>query len=354
MYTASTSGRASRSTLIATKPVVQPGRDLGIVERLTRHDVAPVAGGVPDREQHGHVARRASVEGLVAPGPPGDRLGGRGDASRRSCCAPAAGRGGSDALDMAHGTLAQYPDVMRLADLRTQYRERHPRARRPRSRPAAPVRRVAGRCGRRRDARAQRDGARHGRPGRRPSVRMVLLKGLEDGRFVFYTNLESRKARALEHEPRCALSFWWDALERQVRVEGRAQRVDDATADAYFASRPPRQPVWAPGHHRRASPLSVARSPRELGGGRGALPGGGASAALLGWVRRRADRARVLAGSRVTAARPLPLRAKGRRLALPTPRSLTRPNRARRPPRPVRRAQSPLSSGAASGGMRSG
>lgn len=71
-----------------------------------------------------------------------------------------------------------------------------------------------------------------------PASRMVLLKGLEDGRFVFYTNLESRKARALAHEPRCAATFWWDALERQVRVEGRAERVTEAVADAYFASRP--------------------------------------------------------------------------------------------------------------------
>jgi pyridoxamine 5'-phosphate oxidase len=71
-----------------------------------------------------------------------------------------------------------------------------------------------------------------------PSVRMVLLKGLESERFVFYTNLESRKAAALTAEPRCGLCLWWDALERQVRVEGRAERVADAVADAYFASRP--------------------------------------------------------------------------------------------------------------------
>jgi len=80
-----------------------------------------------------------------------------------------------------------------------------------------------------------------------PSLRMVLLKGLEDGRFVFFTNLESRKARALAVEPRCALTFWWDALERQVRVEGWAERVPDAAADAYFASRPrsSRLGAWA-------------------------------------------------------------------------------------------------------------
>jgi len=75
-------------------------------------------------------------------------------------------------------------------------------------------------------------------PDGAPSLRMVLLKGLEDGRFVFYTHLESRKARALAHQPRCALTFWWEALERQVRVEGVAAPIDAVTADAYFASRP--------------------------------------------------------------------------------------------------------------------
>jgi pyridoxamine 5'-phosphate oxidase len=75
-------------------------------------------------------------------------------------------------------------------------------------------------------------------PDGAPSLRMVLLKGLEDDRFVFYTHLESRKAAALSADGRCALVFWWDALERQVRIEGRAERVADAVADAYFASRP--------------------------------------------------------------------------------------------------------------------
>jgi len=75
-------------------------------------------------------------------------------------------------------------------------------------------------------------------PDGSPSLRMVLLKGLDEGRFVFYTNLRGRKALALAREPRCALTFWWDALERQVRVEGVAAPLDDAAADAYFASRP--------------------------------------------------------------------------------------------------------------------
>ncbi len=71
-----------------------------------------------------------------------------------------------------------------------------------------------------------------------PSVRMVLLKGLDDGRFTFFTNFESRKANALAGEARCGLCFWWGGLERQVRVEGRAARLADAAADAYFTTRP--------------------------------------------------------------------------------------------------------------------
>lgn len=72
----------------------------------------------------------------------------------------------------------------------------------------------------------------------RPSVRMVLLKGLDDGGFVFYTNYESRKARELAETARAALLFYWASFERQVRVEGFVEKVADADADAYFASRP--------------------------------------------------------------------------------------------------------------------
>lgn len=71
-----------------------------------------------------------------------------------------------------------------------------------------------------------------------PSVRMVLLKGHDADGFVFYTNEESRKGQALAANPRAALLFHWKSLRRQVRIEGRVERVDDATADAYFASRP--------------------------------------------------------------------------------------------------------------------
>jgi pyridoxamine 5'-phosphate oxidase len=72
----------------------------------------------------------------------------------------------------------------------------------------------------------------------RPSVRMVLLKQADERGFVFYTNLESAKAEALRANPRAELCFHWDPLHRQVRVSGRVERVSDAEADAYFATRP--------------------------------------------------------------------------------------------------------------------
>ncbi|WP_369865084.1 pyridoxamine 5'-phosphate oxidase [Archangium sp. Cb G35] len=75
-------------------------------------------------------------------------------------------------------------------------------------------------------------------PEGRPSTRVVLLKDFDARGFVFYTNLESRKGRELLGHPWAALSFFWQPLERQVRIEGRVERVPDAEADAYFQSRP--------------------------------------------------------------------------------------------------------------------
>lgn len=72
----------------------------------------------------------------------------------------------------------------------------------------------------------------------RPSVRILLLKAVEEGGFVFYTNLESRKSDDLKASGHAALCFHWQHLERQVRVEGRVEPVSDAEADAYFATRP--------------------------------------------------------------------------------------------------------------------
>jgi pyridoxamine 5'-phosphate oxidase len=72
----------------------------------------------------------------------------------------------------------------------------------------------------------------------RPSARTVLLKGLDERGFVFYTNQQSRKADDLAANPRCALVFPWHAMERQVRVEGTAEKLPPDEVDAYFASRP--------------------------------------------------------------------------------------------------------------------
>ena len=71
----------------------------------------------------------------------------------------------------------------------------------------------------------------------RPSARYVLLKGVDERGFVFYTNLESRKASDLAARPYAALTFYWPPAT-QVRVEGDVERVSDADADAYFATRP--------------------------------------------------------------------------------------------------------------------
>jgi pyridoxamine 5'-phosphate oxidase len=71
-----------------------------------------------------------------------------------------------------------------------------------------------------------------------PSIRMVLLKGVDDEGFVFYTNLESRKGGELRANDRVALCFHWKSLRRQVRIEGTASPVAGDEADAYFASRP--------------------------------------------------------------------------------------------------------------------
>ncbi len=74
-------------------------------------------------------------------------------------------------------------------------------------------------------------------PDGHPSLRMVLLKGHGPDGFIFYTNLDSRKGGELAANPHVALLFHWKSLRRQIRIEGPVTPVDDATADAYFATR---------------------------------------------------------------------------------------------------------------------
>jgi pyridoxamine 5'-phosphate oxidase len=80
-----------------------------------------------------------------------------------------------------------------------------------------------------------------------PSARIVLLKGVEDGGFVFYTNYLSRKGRELSARPVACLVFQWSDLERQVRIDGAVEPVSAAVSDAYYATRPAgaRLSAWA-------------------------------------------------------------------------------------------------------------
>ena len=84
----------------------------------------------------------------------------------------------------------------------------------------------------------------------KPSCRIVLLKGVDHG-FVFYTNYESRKGRQLANSPYAAATLWWDKLERQVRIEGKVEKIDAQMSDDYFLSRP------------EGSQLSAAVSPQS-------------------------------------------------------------------------------------------
>lgn len=84
-----------------------------------------------------------------------------------------------------------------------------------------------------------------------PSVRMVLLRAIRDGRLHFFTNYDSRKGRELDATGRAAVALYWAKLGQQVRCEGTVQRLSAAESDAYFASRP------------RASQLASALSPQS-------------------------------------------------------------------------------------------
>src|SRR5690242_6005299 len=92
-----------------------------------------------------------------------------------------------------------------------------------------------------------------------PDARTVLLKGVDNGGFVFYTNYQSRKGRQLAAKPQACLMFLWTQLERQVRIEGRVDKVTAAESDAYFKSRPAGARLSA-----RASAQSAVVSGRDF------------------------------------------------------------------------------------------
>ena len=102
----------------------------------------------------------------------------------------------------------------------------------------------------------------------RPSARVVLLKGVDERGFVFYTHYDSDKGRELRENPRAALVFYWPLQDRQVRVEGTVEKTSRAESEAYFASRPlgSRVGAWASPQSRRISGREeLERKVREAG-----------------------------------------------------------------------------------------
>ncbi len=95
--------------------------------------------------------------------------------------------------------------------------------------------------------------------GGRPSSRIVLLKGVENNQFIFFTNYQSQKGKEIERNPACALNFFWPELERQIRIEGIASRVSEKSSDEYFHSRPRESQVGA-----WASPQSTLINDRNI------------------------------------------------------------------------------------------
>lgn len=159
-----------------------------------------------------------------------------------------------------------------------------------------------------------------------PHCRILLLKGLDERGFTFFTNYESAKGRQLAANPRAAMTFFWPALERQVRIEGSVEKVTPEESDAYYQVRPlgSRLGAWASPQSRviadRAEPGTAAR------GNRAAFrrPAAELSRAL-GRLPSPAAAHRVLAGAAEPPARPSRLSTPGRRLVARTPGALSPP-----------------------------
>ena len=151
-------------------------------------------------------------------------------------------------------------------------------------------------------------------PDGAPSSRYVLLRGLDERGFVFYTNHESEKAREIAGNEQVALLFGWLALQRQVRVTGAAVRFDDAEADDYFAGRPRGSQIgaWA---SPQSAPLADRAELERLVAAVEQRFDGVAVPRPPHWGGYRVSplRDRVLAGPPQPPARPAPLRAGRRR-----------------------------------------
>ena len=139
----------------------------------------------------------------------------------------------------------------------------------------------------------------------RPSARIVLIKGVDERGFVFFTNYESRKGRELAANPYASLLFYWIELERQVRIEGRIVKTSAEESDAYFASRPlgSRIGAWASKQSQVIESRVAARNTRSA---KSALQYGDHPPRPPHWggYRLVPDSNRILAGPTVAAARP--------------------------------------------------
>ena len=96
-------------------------------------------------------------------------------------------------------------------------------------------------------------------PEGKPSARIVLLKGFDEKGFIFYTNYDGRKGKQLAENPFAALTFYWDVIHRQVRIEGKVKKLSAKASTAYFQKRPKGSQIGA-----WASPQSQAISGREI------------------------------------------------------------------------------------------
>ena len=146
-----------------------------------------------------------------------------------------------------------------------------------------------------------------------PSARIVLLKGLDERGFVFYSNYESAKGRDLAANPRAALGFYWPQLERQVRIAGSVERVAQEESRAYFDSRPLGSRLAATLSRQSEVVPSREYLAAEYRQARGAVwRGAGAPSRLLGWLPGDAGIARILAGTPQPPPRPAALPPYGR------------------------------------------